>query len=287
MSRTPRSAVRRTLAFVAGATILAAGASACADAAAPTGGPAAPSATPPAVDAAAPSPAAPGPTPAHLTGHLVVLAASSLEPVLAPLSAELEAAHPDLKVDLSFAASSALAEQIAAGAPADLLLTASSATMAKAGPDVTDPAVLAGNTLVIVTPPDNPGRITTLADLENRDLRLALCAVEVPCGAAAARVVADAGLTLTPDTYAPNATAALTLARTGEVDAALVYTTDAKDAGSDVATVVIPEAADVVNDYLVATAAEAPNPAAAAAFRALLTSDRGSAALADAGFLLP
>jgi len=224
---------------------------------------------------------------AAVSGRLVVLAAASLEPVLTELGGELEDAHPGLQIDFSFAASSALAEQVVAGAPADVLLTASAVTMQTAAEHVTDEAVFAGNTLVIVTPPDNPGGVTSLADLTDDDLRLALCAEEVPCGAAAAQVLANAGLTVTPDTYAENVTAALTLAVTGEVDAALVYTTDAADAGEDVRTIEFPEAAAVVNDYLVATVAEAPNPDAAAAFRAFLGSERGRAALADAGFRLP
>lgn len=225
-------------------------------------------------------------TPA-VTGRLVVLAAASLEPVLTELGTELESAHRGLQIDYSFAASSALAEQVIAGAPADVLLTASAATMRTAAEHVTDEAVFAGNTLVIVTPPDNPGKIATLKDLTNGDLRLALCAEEVPCGAAAAQVIEKAGLTITPDTYAENVTAALTLALTGEVDAALVYTTDAKDAGDDVLAFDFPEASAVVNDYLVATVADAPNPAAAKAFRDLLASERGRSALADAGFRLP
>lgn len=271
-ARTRRVASRH-VAALALAALAASGLVACANAAPSSGassGTASPSGTTPAV-----------------AGRLVVLAAASLEPVLTELGDELEAAHPGLQIDFSFAASSALAEQVVAGAPADLLLTASAQTMTTAAEHVTDQAVFAGNTLVIVTPPDDPGKVATLTDLENGDLRLALCAEEVPCGAAAATVIEKAGLTITPDTYAENVTAALTLAVTGEVDAALVYTTDAKDAGEAVRTIEVPEAASVVNDYLVATVAEAPNPAAAAAFRALLDSERGRAALTDAGFRVP
>lgn len=273
-TRSHRGAARAIAALVL-ATLAAGGLAACADDAAPgTAG------TQGAASTGATSDAA-------VTGRLVVLAAASLEPVLTKLGAELEAAHTGLKIDFSFAASSALAEQVVAGAPADVLLTASAATMKTAAEHVTDQAVFAGNTLVIVTPPDNPGKVATLKDLTNDDLRLALCAEEVPCGAAAAQVIEKAGLKVTPDTYSENVTAALQLAVSGEVDAALVYTTDAKDAGDDVLTIEFPEASTVVNDYLVATVAEAPNAAAAKAFRDLLASERGRSALADAGFRLP
>ncbi|WP_102509809.1 molybdate ABC transporter substrate-binding protein [Sanguibacter massiliensis] len=278
-----RQIASRHVAALALAALAASGLVACADAA-PSSGTASGTASFSGASSGTVSPS--GTTPA-VAGRLVVLAAASLQPALTELGDELEAAHPGLQIDFSFAASSALAEQVVAGAPADLLLTASAATMTTAAERVTDQAVFAGNTLVIVTPPDNPGKVATLTDLENGDLRLALCAEEVPCGAAAAQVIEQAGLTVTPDTYAENVTAALTLAVTGEVDAALVYTTDAKDAGEAVRTIEVPEAASVVNDYLVATVAEAPNPAAAAAFRALLDSERGRAALTDAGFRVP
>ncbi|WP_206188169.1 molybdate ABC transporter substrate-binding protein [Sanguibacter sp. HDW7] len=270
-----RRAASRAVATLALAALAAGGLAACADDAAPgTAG------TQGATSTGATSDAA-------VTGRLVVLAAASLEPVLTKLGAELEAAHTGLKIDFSFAASSALAEQVVAGAPADVLLTASAATMKTAAEHVTDQAVFAGNTLVIVTPPDNPGKVANLKDLTNNDLRLALCAEEVPCGAAAAQVIEKAGLKVTPDTYSENVTAALQLAVSDEVDAALVYTTDAKDAGDDVLTIEFPEASTVVNDYLVATVAEAPNAAAAKAFRDLLASERGRSALAEAGFRLP
>lgn len=275
-----RRAASRAVATLAIAALAAGGLAACADDAAPgMAGTQGSTSTGPTSTGAT--------SDAAVTGRLVVLAAASLEPVLTELGAELEAAHTGLKIDFSFAASSALAEQVVAGAPADVLLTASAATMKTAAEHVTDQAVFAGNTLVIVTPPDNPGKVATLKDLTNNDLRLALCAEEVPCGAAAAQVIEKAGLKVTPDTYSENVTAALQLAVSGEVDAALVYTTDAKDAGDDVLTIEFPEASTVVNDYLVATVAEAPNAAAAKAFRDLLASERGRSALAEAGFRLP
>ena len=56
----------------------------------------------------------------------------------------------------------------------------------------------------------NPGRITGLADFADSDKTIALCAVEVPCGAAAATVFARAGLTPRPDTLEQDVAAALT-----------------------------------------------------------------------------
>lgn len=226
-------------------------------------------------------------TAGDLSGDLTVFAAASLHGVFTELGDTLMAANPDLTVTFSFAASSALAEQVNSGAPADVLATASAATMEQVGDLVVDPVTFATNTLVIVTPADNPGGVTGLADFTNPDLRIAVCAEEVPCGAAAAKVFTAAGLTPSVDTYAENVTAALTLASTGEVDAALVYATDALSAGDAVTTIEFPEAAEAVNANLVGVLADAPNPAAAQAFVDLVLSPEGADVLRSAGFGTP
>jgi molybdate transport system substrate-binding protein len=73
----------------------------------------------------------------------------------------------------------------------------------------------------------------------------------------------------------------------GEVDAALVYTTDVQAAGGDVEGIPFPEAEQAINTYPICTLKAAPNPDAAKAFVALVTSDEGQKALTDAGFRTP
>ena len=247
--------------------------------------------------AASVSPASPGSAPARppsttvpdapLEGAVVVLAAASLEDPFATLGERLEHLHPGLTVTFSFAGSPALAAQVVAGAPADVLATASAATMEAAAAHVTSPAVVATNELVLVTPSDNPGRVTELADLTRRDLRIALCASDVPCGAASARVLVDAGLTPAPDTYTENVTAALGLVVAGEVDAALVYRTDALRAGPTVHAIELPDPDAGATELVAAAVRDAPNPAGAEAFLELVRSDEGRAVLTDAGFEVP
>ena len=222
-----------------------------------------------------------------LTGDLAVFAAASLEGVFTELGTLLEEQNPELTVTFNFAASSALAQQVIAGAPADVLATASAATMTEAEAETGEPVTFASNVLVIVTPPDNPGSVTGLTDFANADLRIALCAVEVPCGAAADKIFRATGIVPAPDTYEANVTATLNRAVSGEVDAALVYRTDALGAGKSVGTIEFPESADAVNNNLIAPLTAAPNPEAAAAFIALVTSPEGQAVLSDAGFTLP
>lgn len=222
-----------------------------------------------------------------LTGDLAVFAAASLEGVFTELGTLLEEQNPELTVTFNFAASSALAQQVIAGAPADVLATASAATMTEAEAETGEPVTFASNVLVIVTPPDNPGSVTGLTDFANADLRIALCAVEVPCGAAADKIFRATGIVPAPDTYEANVTATLNRAVSGEVDAALVYRTDALGAGESVGTIEFPESADAVNNNLIAPLTAAPNPEAAAAFIALVSSPEGQAVLSDAGFILP
>lgn len=222
--------------------------------------------------------------------EVTVLAAASLAEPFEDLAAEIEADHPDLTVKYSFGPSSGLVEQVINGAPADVLATADELTMgdaADAGAVNGEPQLFARNTLVLVTPPDNPGVVSGLADLERKELRIALCEPQVPCGHAAAELLKRANVVAEPDTLATDVKDATSLVTLGEVDAALVYRTDARAEGDDVRVIEVPEAADVVNDYLVAELADAPHPKAARIVIEAIRGPAGQRALDDAGFLMP
>lgn len=217
-------------------------------------------------------------------GTITVLAAASLTEAFSEIARDLEADRPGTTVVLSFGASSSLAQQIVNGAPADVFAAASPATMATvvdAG-DATAPRTFARNTLQIAVPADGPD--ATLADFGDADRTIALCAPEVPCGAAAAAVFSTAGITPRPDTLEQDVRAALSKVRLGEVDAALVYRTDVLAAGDEVRGVDVPEAAAAVNDYPVVRLAESGNPELADAFVERVLSPEGQQVLADAGF---
>jgi molybdate transport system substrate-binding protein len=233
--------------------------------------------------------ATPSTSPTGLSGTLTVFAAASLTDVFTDLGEQFEADHPGLDVQFSFAGSSALATQLTQGAPADVFASANESQMGvvtDAGL-ADDPQVFAANVLQLAVPAGNPAGVTGLADLAREELAVALCAPQVPCGAAAEDVLAAAGVTAAPDTLEEDVRAALTKVELGEVDAALVYTTDVTAAGDAVEGIDVPEAEQAVNDYPVAVLADAPNPEAAAAFVELVRSEEGQQALADAGFRVP
>ena len=222
-------------------------------------------------------------------GQLTVFAASSLTDAFTRIGEDFTAANPGIDVRFSFGASSSLAQQVVGGAAADVFAAASPATMdvaVDAGQAV-EPRVFARNRLEIAVPPTDPGGVTGLADFARPELALALCAEQVPCGAAAQRVLSAAGVTPEPDTLESDARAALAKVRLGEVDAALVYHSDVLAAGDSVRGIPFPEAAAALNDYLVAPLAEAPNAAAAQAFTDYVLSDEAQRVLAGAGFEAP
>jgi molybdate transport system substrate-binding protein len=240
-------------------------------------------------DAAGSSTAAPSSS-GGLSGTLTVFAAASLTDVFGDLGDQLMADNPHLEVVFNFAGSSALATQLTQGAPADVFASANQKQMAvvtDAGLQAADPAVFTENVLEIAVPKGNPGKVTGLADFGDADLTLAICAADVPCGAAATAVFADAGITARPDTEEEDVKAALTKVQLGEVDAALVYATDVQAAGSDVEGIPFPEAEKEINSYPICVLEAAPNPDAAQAFVDLVNSDTGQAALDKAGFRPP
>ncbi|RLK61332.1 molybdate ABC transporter substrate-binding protein [Actinokineospora cianjurensis] len=217
---------------------------------------------------------------------VTVFAAASLTETFTALGKEFEAANPGVKVTFNFAGSSALAKQITEGAPADVFASAAPANMQQVT-DAKDPVTFARNQLEIAVPKGNPGKVTGLAAFADESLDIALCAEQVPCGAAAKKALAAAGITAKPDTLEQDVKAALTKVRLGEVDAALVYRTDVKAAGAEVEGIDFPEASKAVNDYPIAVLGKAPNAAQAKAFVDFVRSDRGKAVLAEAGFSAP
>ena len=228
----------------------------------------------------------PAATDEAISGTVTVFAAASLNESFGVIKDAFEDANPGIEVVYNFGGSSGLAEQIVQGAPADVFAAASPATMTTVtDADLADaPTEFATNTLEIAVPVGNPGKVTGLADFANEDLAIALCAVEVPCGAAADKALTAAGITAAPDTLEQDVKAVLTKVELGEADAGLVYVTDVAAAGDAVEGVEFPEAADAVTAYPIATLTEAQNPDAAAAFVAWVLSDEGQAVLAEAGF---
>jgi molybdate transport system substrate-binding protein len=225
-----------------------------------------------------------------VTGKLTVLAAASLTGSFDQIGKDFETANPGVDVTFSYGGSSGLAQQINSGAPADVFAAASPATMktvTDAGNGTGQPVTFAKNQLVIAVPKGNPKDVKGLSDLTPSSVKVALCAEQVPCGAAAKKALTAANVKITPVTQEQDVKAALSKVKLGEVDAALVYRTDAKSSPGDVDGIEFPESAGAINDYPMVALKDAPNPAAATAFISFVQSDPELKVLTDAGFQKP
>jgi molybdate transport system substrate-binding protein len=230
------------------------------------------------------------PTKHAVTGTITVFAAASLTTTFTELGREFEKANPGSTVTFSFAGSSDLVTQLNAGAPADVFASADENTMKKAvGAGVTsgDPVDFATNVLAIAVPPGNPAHISSWAGLAKPGVKTVVCAPQVPCGAATAKVEASTGVTLAPVSQESSVTDVLGKVSSGEADAGVVYVTDVKGAGTSVDSVPFPEAKTVVNTYPIAAIKQGPNITGAAAFIAFVTGPEGKKVLEAAGFGTP
>ncbi|MCH5672053.1 molybdate ABC transporter substrate-binding protein [Streptomyces gilvus] len=225
-----------------------------------------------------------------MSGTVTVFAAASLQESFTALGKEFEKEHPGTKVTFSFGGSDTLAAQITGGAPADVFAAASPKTMkivTDKGDTAGTPATFVRNQLEIATLPGNPDKITSLKDLTKSSLKVVLCDKTVPCGAAAQKALTASKLKLTPVSYEQDVKSALNKVVLKEADAAVVYKTDVKAAGSKVQGVEFPESANAVNAYPITLLKNAPNVVAAKAFIALVRSAEGQKVLTEAGFLKP
>ena len=255
------------------------------------GSTASPAADSPATSAAATAaestPAAEPSSAAALSGTLNVFAAASLTKTFTAIGEAMMEQHPELQVEFVFAGSSDLVAQLEAGAPGDVFASADERNMTKAtdaSRTAGEPTPFVTNHLTIVTAPGNPFGITGLADLTNFELKVVVCAPQVPCGGATGQVTELAGVSLTPVSEETSVTNVLAKVTSGEADAGLVYRTDAKGAGDQVAAIDFPEADQVTNVYPIGLLADAQNPEAAQAFIDTVLGEAGQQILNDAGF---
>jgi len=200
------------------------------------------------------------------TGTITVSAAASLTDVMPVIATAFRKRYPGVSVRFNFGGSSALVEQVNAGAPIDVLATASEPTMAKAvaARSVDRPWLFAKNTMAIAVPPGNPANVRSLADLAR--VSVAVCAPAVPCGAATRDLLARSGVSIKPVTQELDVRAVLGKVMADEVDAGIVYVTDVRAVGARVGYVPIPAARNVLTTYPIAAVRSAPNPVAARAF---------------------
>lgn len=167
--------------------------------------------------------------------ELTVFAAASLTDALRELGAAYEKSTGD-HVLFNFAASNTLEMQIKAGGPADIFFSADEPKMndlATAGMILADSRKdLLSNTLVVVVPADSTAALASAKDLADRQFKkIALGETKsVPAGIYAKEYLTKLGVwaQIEPRVIpSESVRAALAAVETGNVDAGIVYKTDA------------------------------------------------------------
>jgi molybdate transport system substrate-binding protein len=216
------------------------------------------------------------------------------EPLVVFAASSLTEAFREIKpaASFNFAGSDDLAAQIREGALADVY--------ASADPDyarelfdeglVERPRVFARNTLVLVVPVDNPGRIESVSDVARPGIKLVVGAPGVPAGDYARAALArldEARALRNIVSEEQDVKGVIGKVALGEADAGFVYATDVPSVADKVRTIELPSSAQPAISYSIAAVTDTHHRAEASAFIRLVLSGRGRSALRKAGFRLP
>ncbi|MDK4688337.1 molybdate ABC transporter substrate-binding protein [Kingella negevensis] len=226
---------------------------------------------------------------------ITVSAAASLKEAFTEIAKLYEKQNPQDKIKLNTAASGVLLQQLAQGAPVDVLATADTATMDKANNQKLIVAHtrknFARNSLVLVTPKKSTVRVKTLADLRQANVkRIAVGKPEsVPAGAYAKAALEKNNLFNQLNNkyiYTQNVRQALDYVFRGEVDAGFVYRTDAqlKQFALNI-TGEVPTVQPVI--YPIATTTRSQHAAEAKRFTDFVLSPEAQSVLQRYGFSKP
>ena len=238
---------------------------------------------------------------AQRTTTLTVFAAASLTEPFTRLGKNFAAAHPGTTIRFNFTGSQQLVLQIQQGAKADVFASADERWMETAndsGLVEGEPVVFARNELVVIVPVANPSGIKRLQDLARAGVKLVIAADVVPVGRYTRQMLdklssqpgfgAKYGQQALANvaSYEENVKGIVAKVQLGEADAGVVYRSDATGSvASQLTTLEIPEAANVIASYPIAVVRGAASPVLAKAFVELVESATGQESLKKAGFM--
>jgi molybdate transport system substrate-binding protein len=227
--------------------------------------------------------------------EIVVASAISLREPLATIARDFETAHPGVRVHLTFGASGAMATQVRAGAPIDVLISADERLVADLSMDAhIDGGSLrsvAHNHLVVIAAAGFSAEIGAPEDLVGPEVRrIAIPEPSVPLGAYSRSWLRNANLL---DAIAPriiptaHARATLAAVESGHVDLAIVYATDARLARHSRVAFEIPRAEQPLITYAAVRVRDSKRPELAEDFLEVLGGDAAQTVLRAAGFVTP
>ena len=229
--------------------------------------------------------------------RLTVYAAASLTEAMTEMGKEFEDSHSGVTVVFNFGGSQNLRTQIEQGAPADIFASANAQEMemlvAQNRIAADAPKVFLTNQLIVILPKENPSGIASLQDLSRQGLKLVLAAEEVPAGKYAREVLKNLNALYGADysdkvlanivSNEDNIRQAVTKVQLGEVDASIVYVSDAT-AAPDLQTIEIAPEMNVTAEYLMAPLSGSANSDLANEFIDYVLSGEGGTILQKWGF---
>jgi len=229
--------------------------------------------------------------------ELTVSAAISLKNAFEDIGKLFEAEHKGSKVSFNFGASGDLVRQIEGGAPVDVFASAAQKDMdetEKKGLVVPDSRInFAGNSVVLIEPADSKLSIKTFQDLGlNQVKKIAVGNPKtVPAGRYAEEIFVHFKLLTTIKEkliYAEHVRQVLDYVARGEVDAGVVYSTDAMVRPKDVKIVATaPEESHSPVIYPAAVLSKTDKQGLAKAFVTFLASEESMKVLKQYGFKVP
>lgn len=233
-------------------------------------------------------------------GNVVAYTAASLTGVSPKLAADFAKMYPGHSVVFNLDGTQALKTQVENGAYADVFISASNSyttTLTKEGYFV-DGTVkpLTSNYVIVILPASNPGKISSLADLANPGVKIAMEDKTVPAGTATVAVLSNlAKSTYNQNwnnsvynnvvTYETSEPAVATKVNLGEVDAGFVYESTYTAAPKNTyLAITIPKKDNYLQTYTIGTLKGSTSKGAASDFENFMLSAAGQQDLRDAGF---
>jgi len=230
---------------------------------------------------------------------ITVFAAASLTGAFQEIGQNFEAANPGIRVNFNFAGSQILRTQLEQGAQADIFASADHKNMdlvVGEGLVVLDTVKdFAMNSLIVILPSNNPGKIVSLVELARPGLKLVLADASVPAGNYARQMFEkmsqdpaygkDFSMRVLVNVVSNETDVKQVVAKVdlGEADAGIVYTSDAV-AAPKLRTLTIPAQFNIQATYPIAVLLHTPGLKQAVNFISYVTSPEGQAILTKWGF---
>ncbi|WP_249310645.1 molybdate ABC transporter substrate-binding protein [Bacillus sp. FJAT-49736] len=166
--------------------------------------------------------------------ELTISAAASLQDALADIKKEFESKHKNLTLTFNFGASGALQQQISQGAPVDLFFSAAEDKFQQLIKDGSiaekDRRNIVGNEIVLIVPKDSSNNIASFQDLTKANKISIGTPSSVPAGMYGKETLEKLQIWKDVENkivFGKDVRQVLNYVETGNVDAGIVYKTDA------------------------------------------------------------